>query len=121
MGFKDEVRGALDELSERVDALEQLAAQHLGARYDTRTPIRTATPAARTATTAATAARSTLDYAAVAFGLSEVKGKVAQLVPAGRESDMRSEWEGTVDYFADVFAKADPSFNRDEFNRLARR
>lgn len=55
---------------------------------------------------------STVDYGAVAFGLSEIKRKVAanlsSAVPA-------SEYEGTVQYFADVFAKADPNFDADAF------
>lgn len=123
MGFKQEAAQKLAELDKRVGALEALAARHLGARYDASTPVSTAeTSAARTTTTATAAPSSTgVDYAAIAFGLSEVKRKVAVALDSSSASRMASEYAGTVDYFADVFAKSDPSFNRNEFNRLAQR
>ena len=66
------------------------------------------------------AAASTLDrvdYAAVAFGLSEIKRKVtAQL---GNGSEVTSVYAGSVQYFADVFAKADPEFDAALFKRQA--
>lgn len=104
MGFKDEAREAFANLVTRVEALEALATQIKGS------PV--STPARRTET----AARSALDYAAVAFGLSEIKRKVGQL---SNSHEVASEYEGTVQYFADVFAKADPSFDVAAFKRDA--
>lgn len=118
MGFKQDVAGELQNLDRRVTELEELAQRLAGPTYRA---VQAQAPAARSEASATTAGRSTLDYAAVAFGLAEVKAKVAQIVPAGREGDMAREWRGTVDYFADVFAKADPQFNRDEFARGAQR
>lgn len=127
MGFKDDMREAAEDFRDelavlhgRVNALEKLAEQIR--RGDTRTV------AAVTRELSTTAARSTLDYGAVAFGLSEIKRKVAELIQGG-SADMAyaareraaEEYVGAVDYFADVFAKADPAFNREEFNHLAQR
>lgn len=125
MGFKDDVRekanefeNDLRELGRRVGTLE---VEVRSMRRGTPRTVQAQATAARSEAPATTAGRSTLDYAAVAFGLAEIKAKVAQIVPAGREGDMAREWRGTVDYFADVFAKADPQFNRDEFARGAQR
>lgn len=57
-----------------------------------------------------------VDYGAIAFGLSEIKRKVGQVVTG---SEMISEYRGAVQYFADVFAKSDPAFDADEFKRQA--
>lgn len=109
MGFKDDVRakaaefeGDLANLKRRVNALEALAALRR------RDPI----------DGASVGRRSTLDYDAIAFGLSEIKRKLSGVIDG---ATLRTEHQGAVDYFADVFAKADPQFNRDEFNRLAAR
>lgn len=49
----------------------------------------------------------TVDYGAIAYGLSELKSRLTDDYPA------------VVQYFADVFAKADPSFDMDAFERQA--
>lgn len=109
MGFKDEAREAFANLVTRVEALESLAEQIKGS------PI--STPARREGVAAQ---RSTLDYGAVAFGLSEIKRKVSHLAEsAGHTSGLRSEYADTVQYFADVFAKADPAFDAAAFKRQA--
>lgn len=133
MGFKDDVRakaeefeGDLTDLKRRVSALENLA-NHL---RSTGAPVQFATPRVQRVSDrellvsrdpidgASVRSRSTLDYGAIAFGLSEIKRKLVSVIGA---DTLRGEHQGAVDYFADVFAKADPEFNRDEFNRLAAR
>lgn len=112
MGFKDEAREAFANLVTRVEALEELARQLKGGANVTSTRV-----ADRTITTATNLPhRSTLDYPAVAFGLSEIKRKVSQL---SNSREVASEYTGTVQYFADVFAKADPSFDVAAFKRDA--
>lgn len=105
MGFKDEAREAFANLVTRVEALESLA-RDLRSHGVTRT----VTPSVATPTTPATG----VDYGAVAFGLSEIKRKVAA---AGVGSALQSEYVGAVQYFADVFAKSDPSFDVALFKR----
>lgn len=122
MGFKDDVRvkaeefqGELDGLKGRVSALENLAAQLKGSPVST--PARRAEVTRDvTGTAVRSSARSTLDYAAVAFGLSEIKRKVAQI---NGVHGLGNEYAGAVQYFADVFAKADPAFDVEEFKRQA--
>jgi hypothetical protein len=123
MGFKDEAREAFANLVTRVEALERLAEQlRANGRYATvegRERVAGTydgvTGSSRASTTTKTTTNG-LDYAAVAFGLSEIKRKVAQL--AGGH-DLATEYAGTVQYFADVFAKADPSFDADAFRSQA--
>lgn len=70
----------------------------------------------------ATAARTGVDYGAVAFGLAEIARKTSAALSAlggAPELQLRSEYEGAVQYFADVFAKSDPSFDAAEFKRQA--
>lgn len=75
-------------------------------------------PAGRTASVQGPSqAASGVDYGAVAFGLSEIKRKVATAL--GGAPGLTNEYAGAVQYFADVFAKSDPSFNADEFKRQA--
>lgn len=121
MGFKDDVRAEADRINtelaslvSRVSSLEILAAEMRRGQRSTSAPT--------------TAARSTLDYGAIAFGLAEIKRKVAALIQGGSadmaqeaRSRAQAEYAGAVDYFADVFAKADPTFDRAEFCRLAQR
>lgn len=112
----EQFSNAYSELDGRLTSLERLARQIRNGQ----------TPVAQAESTAARSEvfpedRDVVDYGAVAFGLSEIKAKVAQIVPAGHEGSMRREWEGVVDYFADVFAKADPGFDRAAFNRAAGR
>lgn len=125
MGFKQEAAQKLAELDERVGALEEIA-NRLGYGRTLRLSAPAEAPAARTATTTAASNTTGVDYGAVAFGLSELKRKVAALVEHVRNGsfstqEVAQDYAGAVDYFADVFAKSDPSFNRDEFNRLAQR
>jgi len=58
-----------------------------------------------------------VDYGAIAFGLSEIKRQVAIAMNTAGVSvqTLTSHFEGTVQYFADVFAKSDPSFDEDDF------
>lgn len=121
MGFKDDVRAKAIELDERVTALENLARQIRVPNAVAGLPVRPASTVVRdvTGTAVRSGQRSTLDYGAVAYGLSEIKRKVAGLVGDGDASALRSEYAGTVQYFADVFTKADPQFDADEFKRAA--
>lgn len=64
-----------------------------------------------------TQAATALDYGAVAFGLSEMKRKIVDAF--GYSGEVGREHSGAVQYFADVFAKADPAFDADEFKRAA--
>jgi len=109
MGFKDEAREAFANLVTRVEALENLA-------RDLRSHgvSRDVTPSVATPTTTFSEDRGVVDYGAVAFGLSEIKRKVAA---AGVGSALQSEYVGAVQYFADVFAKSDPSFDVALFKR----
>lgn len=122
MGFKNDVSTALAELSGRVEALEELASNHLGFVPSTRvyrdTEVTAAAPAE--VSNAGSGEVSGVDYGAVAFGLSEIKRKIASQFNV-TDAQMQSQWEGTVDYFADVFAKSDPGFDRAAFTRAARR
>lgn len=61
-----------------------------------------------------------VDYGAVAFGLSQIKRDVANVVGSeARTADLTAHYVGTVQYFADVFAKSDPSFDIGAFKRQA--
>ena len=110
MGFKDDVRAKATEfemdinaLKERVSALESLARQ-----------FRAGAPAT-TIGNAAGRRRSTLDYGAVAFGLSEYGRKMQSLTTM----DVSDYHAPAVQFFADVFAKADPAFDAEGFKRAA--
>lgn len=64
--------------------------------------------------------RFTLDYGAVAFGLSQIKRDVANVVGSEvRSADLTEHYRQTVQYFADVFAKSDPEFDADLFKQQA--
>lgn len=108
MGFKDEAREAFANLVTRVEALERLAEQVKRSGV---------APVVARGEVNATPARSTLDYGAVAFGLSEIARKVKSQL--GATTDMTAEYRGTVQYFADVFSKADPSFDEAQFKTQA--
>lgn len=113
MGFKQEAADKLVELDERVIALETLALRL--ARGGTAQVNRTATPAP-------TGARSALDYGAVAFGLVTMKADVNGIRNSGTDTstaEVNRYYGRAVQYFADVFAKADPGFNEAEFKRQA--
>lgn len=139
MGFKDDVRAKAGEfesdiaaLKGRVSTLETLAAElkRNGVRgytapvtasaLPTRTPGGSYDAVTGSSRPSATTTTSDVDYGAVAFGLSEIKRKVADLLGASRGlGALQSEYPSTVQYFADVFAKADPSFDADAFKRQA--
>lgn len=124
MGFKQDVAEELQQLNRRVTELETLAQRHLGRGVVNVAPARpvvTRDPVDG-ASVRQPQSQSTLDYGAIAFGLSEIKRKLSTLVDStSARTSMTSEYTGAVDYFADVFAKADPEFDRNEFNRLAQR
>jgi hypothetical protein len=61
--------------------------------------------------------RSPLDYGAIAFGLSEIKRKIA--AQFGASDELNREHAGSVQWFADVFALADPTFDMAAFTRNA--
>lgn len=108
----------LNALKDRVTALEELARLHLGQSASPARPVVTPSPSYDRSgiPAAARGERTGVDYGAVAFGLSEIKRRVAQIVSG---TSLADEYAGTVQYFADVFAKSDPSFNADEFKRAA--
>jgi len=59
-----------------------------------------------------------VDYGAIAFGLSEIKHNVTRALSVqGGGADLAQQYEGTVQYFADVFSKSDPSFDEALFKR----
>lgn len=63
---------------------------------------------------------STVDYGAVAFGLSQIKQDVSGVLrDEVRTADLAENYRQTVQYFADVFAKSDPTFDADAFKRQA--
>lgn len=121
MGFKQDIAQEVQELDRRVSELEGLAARHLGVP----SVARPATVGGRSVHLGSTQAEvqghaTGVDYGAVAFGLSEIKDKVGNiLVGHAAEDDMTREYRGIVQYFSDVFAKSDPSFDAAEFARLA--
>lgn len=57
-----------------------------------------------------------VDYGAVAYGLASIKADVSGIRDAfvGRE-EIDKQYRGAVQYFADVFKKADPSFDETTF------
>jgi hypothetical protein len=123
MGFKEDTRAELDSLARRVTTLETLA-QSLRAGGVVSTTVATQnTQATRGQYDGITGAsrpssngvRSTVDYGAIAFGLSELKREAGNLgadVPP-------AYFPGVVQYFADVFAKSDPNFDAELFTRQA--
>ncbi len=127
MGFKDDVRAMGAELERRVTDLEVLAEQikrERGGVTASALPTRQVPTSVRvgsydgvTGSSRPSAVTPDVDYGAVAFGLSEIKRKVASALPGN--AYLGGEYEGTVQYFADVFAKSDPSFNEADFKRQA--
>jgi hypothetical protein len=67
----------------------------------------------------AEATTNSVDYGAVAFGLSEIARKVRGLVVnhGATSGALEDEYKGAVQYFADVFAKSDTEFDADAFKR----
>jgi hypothetical protein len=58
-----------------------------------------------------------VDYGAIAFGLSEIKRKIASALPGTMAGNLAHDYAGAVQYFADVFAKSDPTFDSATFKR----
>jgi len=146
MGFKQDVVDDLHALNSRVTALESLAATLRTAgmpasvqgttrtdyadtqrtQVEDRTITTVRNPGAydgitggRRGTAVSTPATG-VDYGAIAFGLSQIKADAAanlnNAVPA---SALAKHYRETVQYFSDVFAKADPSFDAADFARKA--
>lgn len=129
--FRDSLIADFDALTTRVSALEALAEQlkrsnpaglpvRTPAREENRTgvtrdPITGGTVRAQ-GSPVTTASTTGVDYGAIAFGLSEIKRKISQHLPA---QEVAREFVGVVQYFADVFAKADTGFDVDAFKRLS--
>lgn len=131
MGFKDDVRAKAEEferdltdLKGRVRSLEGVANDLRRSRGES-LPVRAIQGRSSADTYTANLPTRTpgaslgVDYGAVAFGLSEIKREVTVALNASGVSaqTLRSKFEGTVQYFADVFAKSDPGFNEAEFKR----
>ena len=105
---------ALSALDSRVNALENLARELRNSPVRTAPAVRVATQEAPRVTTPATG----VDYGAIAFGLSEIKREVKSQFGV-TDAQMATKWRGTVQYFADVFAKADSSFDARLFTSQA--
>lgn len=123
---KEEVQAARDVLASveaRVTALETLAAEVRAGAVTLNNAVTSPLAAGgRSVHLGSTQAETNptdatgVDYAAVAFGLSEIKRKVAPLISRGDyTSEVTREYRGAVQYFADVFAKSDPAFDADQF------
>lgn len=118
---KEDAEGVVRDVAHlrgRVDALETLAnvlraerasTTEQPARFDERDEVRlpTRTPGAALG----------VDYGAIAFGLSEIKRNVARALTVQGGAELAQQYEGTVQYFADVFSKSDPSFDEVLFKR----
>lgn len=111
-----DIEAQLAEGGRRLEALEALAAQIKGSPIST--PARRADLPQR-----APGASLGVDYGAVAFGLSQIKHDVHDLIAGANvgtsTAELTQHYRETVQYFADVFAKADPAFNEAEFKRQA--
>lgn len=121
MGFKDEIRTKAGEFEDELRSLSGRVAD-LEALADT---IRNGShrlaevTAARTEnTTTRTGEGAEIDFGAIAFGLSELRRQARNTGVSGAEGVI----SGAVDYFADVFAKANPKgFDRATFVAASRR
>lgn len=116
------VRRELGNLNDRVTTLENLAAQMRASLPSEVERDITGTAVRRDLPRRTPGASLGVDYGAVAFGLSEIARKVAEINSNHFEvdnADLKSEYEGAVQYFADVFAKADPAFGEAQFKRQA--
>lgn len=112
-------------INRRVTALEDVARAalptHLLSRLETATRS-ASTPEVLTETgtdndTQDGPDRSPLDYGAIAFGLSEMRHKIA--AQFGTSNELTREYAGSVQWFAEVFALADPTFDMAAFTRNA--
>jgi len=110
-----ELRNQVNGLVTRVGDLERLARtlRSGGVAHNTVTPeevLQRSNPATQTATATG------VDYGAIAFGLSEIKRAIKYQFDV-TDAQMRDQFAGTVQYFADVFAKSDPGFDEALFKQ----
>lgn len=111
MGFKDEIRERAEEFeSDMRDLRRRVSALEVGLR-NLRPVAEAEAPAARTDTPA----RSGVDYGAVAFGLADMRRKLAAHLPA---HEVNVHMRDAVAWFAACFA-GDPSFDAAEFTAKA--
>lgn len=130
---RQEAQEFIDQVNQRLDALEReipLLRQEMGRTaeaFNLDVPVSYAlTDQAEPAATAAapergsvtTAARTGVDYGAVAYGLASIKADIKTQFGV-TDGQMASKWTGVVSYFADVFTKSDPNFDRAAFTRNA--
>lgn len=113
------VRRELSNLGARVTTLEALAARMRASLPSEMERDITGTAVRRDLPRRTPGASLGVDYGAIAFGLSEIARKIAGVLGDTSEGDLKSEYEGAVQYFADVFAKADPAFDEAQFKRQA--
>ncbi len=95
---------------ERDETAEQPRRTEVRGSYDGITGGSRASAPAR-----AVASTTGVDYGAIAFGLAEIKRNV--VAQFGHEREVATKFVGTVQYFADVFAKSDPNFDQAMFKR----
>jgi len=129
MGFKEDTKDMLGELNSRVTALEALARTLRSNGVGSVSTGRHAAPVTavrdlsaghsvlrRDPVDGASVGRATgVDYGAIAFGLSEIERKITDNF--GNADAVHREHVGVVQYFSDVFAKSDPSFDAVDFAR----
>lgn len=109
MGFKQDVAEELQNLDRRVTDLEATASRLAGPAY------RAVTGTAVRRQPEAPAARSGVDYGAVAFGLADMRRKLAEHLPS---IEVNAQMRDAADWFAACFA-GDPSFDAAEFTAKA--
>ena len=111
---RTEGEAALRALEARVVALETLASD----LRRSNSAVLTATPLpAREGTGTTSVSTTGVDTGAIAFGLKEIARKVGEVLTGTPGLDR--EYVGVVQYFADVLAKADSSFDEALFKQQA--
>lgn len=129
--YMREVNGRLDALEREIPLLRRelgdaARAAGVNLRPETVTNATAAATASRVGNVTgrvatATAERTGLDYAALAFGLSEVKREIKAQFSV-TDGQMSAKWTGTVQYFVDVLAASDVLFDsvaQEAFKRQA--
>jgi hypothetical protein len=118
----ESVRTAVATLGQRVTALENLANDLRARQSGDATPEQPSRVEFGSTTlrsdlpTRTPGAALGVDYGAIAFGLSEIKRTIVNQFNVSN-AQLRDQYTGTVQYFADVFAKSDPSFDEALFKR----
>lgn len=104
-GLRAEGARQFNLLADKIDRAHAVLAQHISAQAPVPAVGRT----------------NSVDYGAVAFGLSQIKDDVMRLSGNMTVSgaDLARHYALTVQYFADVFSKSDTTFNEAEFKRQA--